>query len=60
VGGVPYGTDGLVLAPAYHLPAIIVGPGHFEQAHQIDEWVPIPELFQAARIYQEIVLRVVG
>jgi succinyl-diaminopimelate desuccinylase len=60
LGGVPYGTDGLVLAPAYNLPAIIVGPGHFEQAHQIDEWVPIPELYQAARIYQEIVLRVVG
>jgi succinyl-diaminopimelate desuccinylase len=59
-GGVPYGTDGLVLAPAYSLPAIIVGPGHFEQAHQIDEWVPIPELYQAARIYQEIVLRLLG
>ena len=59
-GGVPYGTDGLVLAPAYNLPTIIVGPGHFEQAHQIDEWVPIPELYQAARIYQEIVMRLLG
>jgi succinyl-diaminopimelate desuccinylase len=59
-GGVPYGTDALVLAPAYHLPAIIVGPGHFEQAHQIDEWVSIPELYLAARIYQEIVVRLLG
>jgi succinyl-diaminopimelate desuccinylase len=60
IGGLPYGTDALTLAPAYGLPFVIVGPGHFDQAHQIDEWVDVSELTQAARIYALLAQRILG
>jgi acetylornithine deacetylase/succinyl-diaminopimelate desuccinylase-like protein len=36
------------------VPAIIIGPGHLEQAHTDDEWVPVEEIPKAARIYAEL------
>lgn len=46
--GVSYGTD----AAAYgHLvPTVVFGPGSIDQAHTIDEWVPIDELYLAGDI----------
>ncbi len=46
--GVSYGTD----AAAYgHLvPTVVFGPGSIDQAHTIDEWVPIDELHLAGDI----------
>lgn len=54
VGSLSYGTDAFALATGYGLPAVIVGAGHFEQAHQTDEWVAVAELAQAARIYARL------
>lgn len=36
------------------LPAIVMGPGHINQAHTIDEWVEISQLEQAAQRYQQL------
>lgn len=35
-------------------PAIVLGPGHIEQAHTADEWVALEQLWQAAEIYQRL------
>lgn len=40
--------------------SIILGPGSLEQAHSIDEWVPISELLEAAEIYALIILKALG
>jgi acetylornithine deacetylase len=48
IHGVSYGTD----AAAYgHLvPTIVFGPGSIDQAHTVDEWVPVHELHLASEI----------
>jgi acetylornithine deacetylase/succinyl-diaminopimelate desuccinylase family protein len=33
------------------IPAAIYGPGHWDQAHAVDEYVPTSELMQCARVY---------
>jgi len=33
------------------IPAVIFGPGSLSVAHTADEWVDVPDLVQAARIY---------
>ena len=50
--GVSYGTD----AAAYgHLvPTVVFGPGSIDQAHTIDEWVPIDELHLAGDILYDL------
>jgi acetylornithine deacetylase len=48
--GVPYGTD----ASNYDdvgLPAIVLGPGHIDQAHTKDEWVEISQVEKAVEVY---------
>ena len=42
---------------AIGIPAIILGPGGIEQAHTVDEFVELDEVFRAAQIYREIALR---
>jgi acetylornithine deacetylase/succinyl-diaminopimelate desuccinylase-like protein len=46
---VPYGTDAATLAAA-GIPSVIFGPGDIARAHTCDEWVPLDEVEQAARI----------
>lgn len=48
--GVPYGTNAAIFAAA-GVPSVVFGPGHIEQAHTKDEWVPLDQLQQAAEIY---------
>jgi acetylornithine deacetylase/succinyl-diaminopimelate desuccinylase-like protein len=55
-GGVPYGTDASYLSGSGGIPCVILGPGSIDQAHTDDEWVPIREVRQAARILEETVL----
>ena len=37
--------------------ALVLGPGHIEQAHQTDEWVALTQLDQALALYGKLVAR---
>ncbi len=49
--GMTYFTDASVLAPAWRLPCVILGPGDPRLAHQVDESVELAQVAEAARIY---------
>lgn len=49
--GVNYYTDAAVLVPALQAPLIICGPGAAELAHQPNEYVEVPRLVEAAKIF---------
>jgi succinyl-diaminopimelate desuccinylase len=52
----PYLTDGAVLQKYYNnVPAVILGPGEPELAHQTDEFCYIDKLEQAVVIYKNII-----
>jgi succinyl-diaminopimelate desuccinylase len=50
-GGVPGSTDGTILRTTLGIPIVTCGPGHRLIPHQIDEYVEVGELVEAARIY---------
>jgi succinyl-diaminopimelate desuccinylase len=53
-----YLTDGSVLQKYYNdIPAIILGPGQPEMAHQTDEFCYISKIEQAVSIYKNIILK---
>ena len=35
--------------------AIVLGPGHIEQAHTVDEWVELSQLEQAEALYRRVI-----
>ena len=49
--GVPGATDGTFLRAWKNIPALVNGPGPRHLPHQVDEYVEIGELFDAAGIY---------
>lgn len=51
LGGVPGSTDGTILRMELGLPIVTCGPGDRLIPHQVDEYVEVEELFDAARIY---------
>lgn len=53
--GVAYGTHAGVYASA-GIPSVVFGPGHIEQAHTKDEWLPLDQLEQAAEALYRFVL----
>jgi len=53
---VPYRTDACVLASAF--PCVVFGAGSHEQAHTVDEWVSVAQLYRSVRFYEEIIGRV--
>lgn len=53
-GGVAYYTDGAILAPTFKVPLVICGPGEPSCLHQTDEWVRLPRLAEATRLYAEV------
>jgi succinyl-diaminopimelate desuccinylase len=55
-GGVPGSTDGTILHTALGIPIVTCGPGNRMIPHQIDEYVEVAELVDAARIYVASVL----
>jgi succinyl-diaminopimelate desuccinylase len=50
-GGVPGSTDGTILRSVLGIPIVTCGPGHRLIPHQVDEFVLVSELMDAARIY---------
>ena len=50
-GGVPGSTDGTILRTTLGIPIVTCGPGHRLIPHQVDEYVEVSELVDAARIY---------
>jgi succinyl-diaminopimelate desuccinylase len=54
----PYLTDGSVLQRLYKgVPAIILGPGQPEMAHQTDEFCYISKLEESVKIYSDILMK---
>jgi succinyl-diaminopimelate desuccinylase len=50
-GGVPGSTDGTILRTTLGIPIVTCGPGNRLIPHQVDEYVEVSELVEAARIY---------
>ena len=50
-GGVPGSTDGTILRMTLGIPIVTCGPGSRLIPHQVDEYVEVAELVEAARIY---------
>jgi succinyl-diaminopimelate desuccinylase len=50
-GGVPGSTDGTILRTELGIPIVTCGPGKRFIPHQVNEYVDIGELVEAARIY---------
>ena len=50
-GGVPGSTDGTILRMTLGIPIVTCGPGHRLIPHQVDEFVEVTALVEAARIY---------
>jgi succinyl-diaminopimelate desuccinylase len=59
-GGVPGSTDGTILRSALGIPIVTCGPGHRLVPHQVDEYVDVDELVEAARIYVASALNFLG
>ena len=50
-GGVPGSTDGTIRRMELGLPIVTCGPGNRQIPHQVDEYVDVLELVDAAKIY---------
>jgi succinyl-diaminopimelate desuccinylase len=50
-GGVPGSTDGTILRAALGIPIVTCGPGNRLIPHQVNEYVEVSQLIDAARIY---------
>lgn len=58
LGGCPAYTDGAILAELVGTPhCLTFGPGHLEQAHSVDEYVPVDQLILAAKVLEEAALK---
>ncbi|MEN6410044.1 MAG: peptidase dimerization domain-containing protein, partial [Anaerolineaceae bacterium] len=58
--GVPAGTNASASAGMFGIPSFIYGPATLAQAHIVDEWVSVDELFTAALGFQTIALACLG
>ncbi len=59
-GGVPGSTDGTFLHAWAGIPIVTIGPGGREIPHQVDEYVDVAELVEAARIYAAAIVYFLG
>ncbi|WP_253715890.1 M20/M25/M40 family metallo-hydrolase [Thermus scotoductus] len=59
-GGVPGATDSTFLRAWAGLPVVVMGPGRKTLPHQVDEWVDLGEVVQAARVYAALAVLVVS
>jgi acetylornithine deacetylase len=49
----PFGTEAGQFTET-GIDAVVLGPGHIEQAHRADEFVALDELMQAVRIFEQV------
>jgi succinyl-diaminopimelate desuccinylase len=56
-GGVPGSTGGTILRMELGLPIVTCGPGNRLIPHQVDEYVEVGELEDAARVYAASALK---
>ena len=59
-GGVPGSTDGTILNTRAAVPIVVCGPGDIHAPHQVDEWLDLEQLIEAARIYTLAAMRFLG
>jgi succinyl-diaminopimelate desuccinylase len=59
-GGVPGTTDGTYLHAWAGIPIVTVGPGNRQIPHQVDEYVEVAELVEAARLYAAAIVYFLG
>lgn len=52
--GVDFWTEASLFGAA-GIPAMVLGPGHIEQAHVVDEWVSLEQLEQCLGLYQQVI-----
>jgi acetylornithine deacetylase len=53
--GLDFWTEASLFSEA-GTPALVLGPGHIEQAHVVDEWVALEQLERAVGIYRNLVI----
>lgn len=53
--GVPFGTNAARLSP--HVPCVVFGAGHIDQAHTKDEWVAVDQLEKATEALRALALQ---
>jgi acetylornithine deacetylase len=58
--GEPYGADMRLLVNEGGTPTVIFGPGDVAVAHAADEFVPLAEVVDAARVLAGWVVRALG
>ena len=58
--GVTYGSDLRLFTNHGHVPAVLYGPGNIEQAHTVDEWIDLQEVFSAAKVLATIITQWCG
>jgi succinyl-diaminopimelate desuccinylase len=56
-GGVPGSTDGTILRMELGIPIVTCGPGNRLIPHQVDEYVDVQEVVDAARVYAASALK---
>jgi succinyl-diaminopimelate desuccinylase len=59
-GGVPGSTDGTILNSRAGVPIVTCGPGAIHVPHQVDEWLDLEQLIEAARLYTVAAMRFLG
>jgi succinyl-diaminopimelate desuccinylase len=59
-GGVPGSTDGTILRMTRGIPIVTCGPGNRLIPHQVDEYVEVADVVDAARIYVASALNYLG
>ncbi len=52
--GLDFWTEASLFSAA-GTPSLVLGPGHIEQAHVVDEWVELEQLERAVEIYRKLV-----
>ena len=54
--GVTYSTDACYLNGYGDLSCIVLGPGSIDQAHTVDEWIEIDQVYRSVDVYEQVVL----
>lgn len=58
--GVTYGSDLRLFTNHGKLPAVLYGPGNIQQAHTVDEWVDLQQVFAATKVLAYLITQWCG